>query len=151
MCGDRYTYSYRYILNHKLYMYFVIVLVLVIVISGPEDTVECQNKEQTVFTCVLDTTTNDITHDVEWRRFITSTGTTEIIGRRREDIYFVTQTNGTNLISLLIFDDKSKSDNGYYWVNTGTSNVCNASLTVTTSMYMYLYVINTISNPFYST
>ena len=47
------------------------------------------------------------------------------------NINFLTHTNGS---SSLTITNAIKSYTGYFWVGTPSRNVCNASLTVVTSM-----------------
>ena len=84
-----------------------------------------------MFTCVLDS--NISSDDVQWYRFIKDTSTTEMINPNGENITFLTHTNGSTNSSLTI-TNVIKSYTGYFWVGTPSLNVCNASLTVTTSM-----------------
>ena len=107
------------------------------VISEPDDVTVCEGR-QAVFTCVLSTTINS--SDVKWYRFIKDTSTTEMVDQDGTDIHYVTHHNGNTLTSQLYITNAVKSHTGYYWVRTPSSNVCNASLTVTTSMYVYSYM-----------
>ena len=56
---------------------------------------------------------------------------------------YVTHHSGNTLTSQLIITNASKSHTGYCWIRTPSSDVCNVSLTVTTSMYVrtLIYVI----------
>ena len=88
-----------------------------------------------MFTCVLNTTDSNITNnDVQWYRFIKSTGTTVMVDQHGESINFITHTTGNITNSTLIITNTSTSHNGYFWVETPSLYVCNASLTVATSM-----------------
>ena len=101
------------------------------VISQPDDVTICEGR-RAVFTCVLNS--NISSNDVQWYRFIKDTGTTEMIDPNGENINFLTRTNGSTINSSLIITNAIKSYTGYFWVGTPSLNVCNASLTVTTSM-----------------
>ena len=85
-----------------------------------------------MFTCVLNS--NIRSDDVQWYRFIKDTSTTETVDPNGENIYFLTRTNGSTTNSLLTITNAIKSYTGYFWVGTPSLNVCNASLTVGTSM-----------------
>ena len=101
-------------------------------ISQPDDVTICEGRGA-VFTCVLNS--NIRSNDVQWYRFIKDTSTTEMVDPNGENINFLASTIGniTNS-SLTITNATRKSYTGYFWVGTPSLNVCNASLTVTTSM-----------------
>ena len=106
------------------------------VISHPDDVTICEG-ERAVFTCVLNS--NIRSDDVQWYRFIKDTSTTEMVDPNDENINFLTRTNG-NTCSSLTISNAIKSYTGYFWVGTPSLNVCNASLTVTTGMYVCTYI-----------
>ena len=104
-----------------------------IVISEPNDVTVCEGKEA-VFTCVLNTTNNNInSDDVQWYRLVKDTGITEMIDEYGQNILYV-----TNLTSTLTILTARQSYTGYFWVKTPSDTVCNASLTVLTSMLIEL-------------
>ena len=100
-------------------------------ISQPDDVTICEG-EGAVFTCVLNS--NIRSDDVQWYRFIKDTSTTEMVDPNGENINFLTHTNGSTINSSLTITNTIRSYTGYFWVGTSSLNVCNASLTVTTSM-----------------
>ena len=105
-------------------------------ISQPDDVTICE-RGGAVFTCVLNS--NIRSDDVQWYRFIKDTSTTEMIDPNGENIYFMTVTAENNATSSsLTITNARISYNGYFWVETPSLNVCNASLTVGTSMYTYV-------------
>ena len=111
------------------------------VISKPDDVAVCEGKE-VVFTCVLNTTNNNITSDdVQWYRVIKDTGITEMVDKQDINIHFTTSAINNTLTSQLTITSASKSHTRYYWVGSLSLDACNASLTVVTSMY-----VNTISH-----
>ena len=96
-----------------------------------------------MFTCVLDTTNNNIhTDDVQWYRLVKDTGITEMVDQQGSNIHFTTSTINNTLTSQLTITNASKSHTGYYWVGTAYFNVCNASLAVATSMLIHITQIN---------
>ena len=99
-------------------------------ISEPDDVTICEG-EGAVFTCVLNS--NIRSDDVQWYRFIKNTSTTVMVDPNGENINFLTHTNGS---SSLTITNAIKSYTGYFWVGTSSLNVCNASLTVVTSIRM---------------
>ena len=108
------------------------------VISEPDDVTVCEGKEA-VFTCVLDTTNNNInSDDVQWYRLVKDTGIPEMVDQQDSNIHFTTSTINNTLTSVLNITSASKSHTGYCWVGTPSSTVCNASLTVLASMYVYV-------------
>ena len=102
-----------------------------IVISQPDDVTICEGKGA-VFTCALNSSIRS--DDVQWYRFIKDSSTTEMIDPNGENINFLTRTNGSTINSSLTITNATKSYTGYFWVGTPSLNVCNASLTVLTSM-----------------
>ena len=91
-----------------------------------------------MFTCVLNTTNNNInSSDVQWYRLVKDTGITEMVDQQDGNIHFTTSTINNTLTSQLTITNAVKSHTGYYWVGTPSSNVCNASLIVTTSMLIH--------------
>ena len=107
-----------------------------IVLSQPDDVTICEGRGA-VFTCVLNNSTSS--DDVQWYRFIKDTSTTEMVDPNGENINFLTHTNGSTN-SLLTITNARKSYTGYFWVRTPSLNVCNASLTVETSMFVYVCI-----------
>ena len=90
-----------------------------------------------MFTCVLDTTNNNInSSDVQWYRLVKDTSITEMVDQQDSIIHFTTSTINNTWTSQLTMTSATKSHTGYYWVRTPFFNVCNASLTVLTSMYV---------------
>ena len=88
-----------------------------------------------MFTCALNTTDSNITNnDVQWYRFIKSNSTTVMVDQHGESINFITNTTGNTTNSTLTITNTRASHNGYFWVGTSSLGVCNASLTVETSM-----------------
>ena len=73
---------------------------------------------------------------MQWYRFINDTSTTEMVDPNGDNIYFITDTIGNATSSSLTITNVIKSYTGYFWVGTPSLNVCNASLTVLTSMYV---------------
>ena len=105
------------------------------VIRRPDDVTVCEGKEAAVLTCVLSTTNNNInSDDVQWYRLVKDTDITEMVDQQDSNIHFTTSTINNTLTSQLTITTASKSHTGYYWVGTPSFNVCNVSLTVTTSM-----------------
>ena len=93
-----------------------------------------------MLTCVL--SSNIRSDDVQWYRFLNDTSTTEIVEPNEGNIYFMADTIGNTTSSSLTITNVIKSYTGYFWVGTPSLNVCNASLTVLTSMYIN-YIENT--------
>ena len=101
-------------------------------ISEPDDdNVTICEGEGAVFTCVL----NSNVDDVQWYRYIMDTGTSVAVDPHGENIAILTHT-GSTLNSSLTITNAVISYTGYYWVGTPSVNVCNVSLTVSTSMYV---------------
>ena len=107
------------------------IIISTIVISQPDDVTKCEGRGA-VFTCVLNS--NIRSNDVQWYRFIKDTSTTEMVDPNGGNINFLTRTIGNTTSSSLTITNAIKSYTGYFWVETPSLNVCNASLTVTTSM-----------------
>ena len=102
-------------------------------ISEPDDdNVTICEGEEGVFTCVLNV---NIGYYVQWYRYITDTGTTELVYPSGVKIFIHTQT-GNIINSSLTITNTRKSYTGYYWVGTSSLNIYNASLTVTASIYV---------------
>ena len=118
---------------HCLYLLSVHVHISIIVIDEPDDVTACEGRE-VVFTCVLNSKIRS--GDVQWYRFIKDTSTTEMVDPDGDNIYFIVDTEDSdeNTTSTLTITDVIKSYTGYFWVGTPSLNVCNASLTVLTSM-----------------
>ena len=112
-----------------------IVCISTIVISQPDDVTICEGRGA-VFTCVLNS--NIRSDDVQWYRFIKDNSTTVMVDPNGENITFFNHTigNTTNINITLTITNAIKSYTGYFWVGTPSLNVCNASLTVLTSMYV---------------
>ena len=106
-------------------------IISITVISEPEDdnATICEG-EGAMFTCVLN---SNVGNDVQWYRYMKDTSTTEIVYPNGENIFIFTQA-GNTINSSLSVTNAAKSYTGYYWVGTLSVNVCNISLTVTTSM-----------------
>ena len=87
-----------------------------------------------MFNCVLNSTIRS--DDVQWYRFIKDTNTTVMVDPNGENINIntINCTNRSVTSSSLAITNATKSYNGYFWVGTPSLNVCNASLTVFTSM-----------------
>ena len=102
-----------------------------VIISQPDDVTTCEGRGA-VFTCVLNS--NIGSDDVQWYRFIKDTSITEMVDPNGENINFLTRTIGNTTNSSLTITNAIKSYTGYFWVGTPYLNVCNASLTVGTSM-----------------
>ena len=122
----------------------IICLFSTIVISKPDDVIVCEGKEEVAaFTCVLNTTNNITSSDVQWYRLVKDTGITEMVDQQGNNIHFTTSTINNTLTSQLTITSASKSHTAYYWVGTPSFNVCNVSLTVTTSMLIQFLMPHT--------
>ena len=109
------------------------------VISEPNDVTACEGLgRSTTLSCVLDSSIDD--DDVQWYRFIKDTGKTKRVDE--DDILYVPISTETELDAQLYITNARKSYTGYYWVRTPSSDVCNVSFTVTTSMYAYIECIS---------
>ena len=132
------------IINHInvcTWLYFISTTV----ISKPDDVTVCEGKEEAVLTCVLNITNNNInSDDVQWYRLVKDTGITEMVDQQGSNIHFTTSTINNTLTSQLTITSAVRSHTGYYWVGTPSFNVCNVSLTVTTSML--IHTITQINN-----
>ena len=102
------------------------------VISEPNYVTTCEGKPA-ILTCVLNSSM--IGNNVQWYRFLPNTSTTEMIPQGN-NIHLNTSTINNTLNSSLNITNITKSDTGYYWVRlqSDDDDVCNVSLTVTTSM-----------------
>ena len=109
-------------------------------ISQPDDVTICEGRGA-VFTCVLNS--NIRSDDVQWYRFIKDTSTTEMVDPNGDN--FLTCTIGGTTNSSLTITNAIKSYTGYFWVGTSSLHVCNASLTVLTSMYTYISVLDRVN------
>ena len=85
-----------------------------------------------MFTCVLNSSIKS--DDVQWYRFIKDNSTTVMVDPDEDNINFITNTNGNATNISLTITNVIESYTGYFWVGTSSLNVCNASLTVLTSM-----------------
>ena len=107
-----------------------------------------------MFTCVLNSNISLRSDDVQWYRFIKDTSTTVMVDPNGENIniIYINHTNGSTTNSSLTITNAIKSYTGYFWVGTPSLNVCNASLTVGTSMYLIIFFrvvqifVNSVSN-----
>ena len=105
------------------------VFISTIVISQPDNLIVCEGKEA-VFSCTLNTTNTDISGDhLYWYRLTKDATTAKMMNADRESIMF---TSGYGNSTLRI-KNATESYTGYYWVGTSSFNVCNVSLTVSTS------------------
>ena len=98
-------------------------------INRPDDVTVCEGTT-TTFTCVLNSNTRYSA--LQWYRFIKDTGAIEMVAQ--EDPFTVSTHTGNIINSSLTITDVRKPYTGYYWVGTPYFNVCNASLSVATSM-----------------
>ena len=62
------------------------------------------------------------------------TSTTVMVDPQGSNIHFTTSTINNTLTSSLTITNAVKSYTGYHWVRLPSDDVCNVSLTVTTSM-----------------
>ena len=108
-----------------------------VVISEPDDVTICEGRS-TTFTCVLDG--NISSDDVQWYRLLNGINTTETLNQS-SNIHFTTSTTNNTLTCSLTITNATKSYTGYYWVGIPSDDVCNVSLTVTTSMYVRMQFI----------
>ena len=108
-----------------------------IVISEPDDVTLCEGRS-TTFTCVLNGSISS--DDVQWYRLIMDTSTTVMVDPQDSNIQFTTSTINNTSTSSLTITNAVKSYTGYYWVRLPSDDVCNVSLTVGTSKYLYLYM-----------
>ena len=105
-------------------------------VSEPDDVTVCEG-DRAVFTCVLNS--NIRSDDVQWYRFIKDNSTIVMVDPDGDNIYFITDTIGNATNNSLTITNVTKSYTGYFWARTPSLNVCNASLTVLTSMYIASY------------
>ena len=103
-------------------------------ISEPDDVTICEG-EGAMFTCVLNS--NIRSDDVQWYRFIKDTSATVMVEPNGRNINIMNHTNGSTNSSLTV-TNAIKSYTGYFWVRTPSLNVCNATLTVLRSTYVYI-------------
>ena len=110
-----------------------------VVISEPDDVAICEGRSS-VFTCVLDSSINS--NDVQWYRLLKDTSVTERVNQSSNFHFYISTTNNT-LTSTLTVTNATKSHSGYYWVALPSNNmyICNVSLTVRTSTYVYMDII----------
>ena len=105
-------------------------------ISEPDDVIVCEGGS-TTFTCVLDSSIAG--GNAQWYRLTKDRGITEIVDRLGSSSFTITNSTNNNAPTTnLTITNAIKSYTGYYWVGTTKFSVCNASLTVTTSMYVIL-------------
>ena len=141
LCGCVHVHKFVFA-NHKILwltkMYIVFVFYL-----EPDDVPICEGEDK-VFSCVLNTADNNInSDDVQWYRLVKDTGITEMVDQQDSNIRFITSTINNTLTSQLTITSAITSHTGYYWVGTPSFNVCNASLTVTTSTCIQLLIPHT--------
>ena len=117
-----------YVHIHNVYTY-----VSASVINRSDDATVCEGRS-TTFTCILNSSISS--DDVQWYRLIEDTSITERVNQSN-NIHFTTSTINNALNSSLTITNAIKSYAGYYWVGLSSLNVCNASLTVKTSTYVY--------------
>ena len=106
-------------------------LISAAVISEPDDVTVCEGAVSTTFSCVLNG--NISSGDVRWYRILKDTGTTERLGRL-DDFTVIPLTSVNSFTTVLYLSNARISYTGYYWVRSPLGDVCNVSLTVTTSM-----------------
>ena len=103
-----------------------------IALSQPDTVTVCEGEEA-VFTCKFTTTNASInSNDAQWYRLIKDTSVTVKV-HQDSNIHFNSSTINNTLTSDLTITNASKSHTGYYWVRLPSDDVCNVSLTVTTS------------------
>ena len=100
-------------------------------ISQPDDVTICEGKAA-VFICALNS--NISSDDVQWYRFIKDTSTTVMVDPNGESFNIMNHSNESTTSSSLTITNAIRSYTGYFWVRISSRNVCNASLTVLTSM-----------------
>ena len=112
-----------------MYVYYYVFL-LRIVKHSPNDLEKCEGQRE-VLTCILNTTDSNITNnDVQWYRYINSTGTTLMVDQHGKSVNFITNTAENITNSTLIISNTSTSDDGFFWVGTPSCNVCNTSVDI---------------------
>ena len=110
--------------------------IFTIVISEPDDVTVCEGVGAE-FTCVLDGSIR--VEDIQWYRYIMDTGATEMVDTDLD----ISSRTARNTSSTLTITDTGISHTGYYWVGAPFLNVCNASLTVLTSMLICMCITST--------
>ena len=132
------THAYPNYSNNNVFIEIICVCTCIsaTVISQPCDAHACEGREA-VFMHLLNS--NIRSDDVQWYRFIKDTNTTVMVYPDGDNINFITDTNGNATSSSLTITNVIKSYAGYFWVGTPSLNVCNASLTVLTRMYIHTY------------
>ena len=84
-----------------------------------------------MLSCSLNTADSTITNnDIQWYRFIKSTGTTVKVDQHGESINFITRTTGNTTTSRLSIINARTSYTGYFWLRTPSSNFCNTAVIV---------------------
>ena len=73
--------------------------------------------------------------DVQWYK-LKDTGTTERVEQHGSDVNAVPTLNNNSFTTVLTITNANRSHTGYYWVRLPSNDVCNVSLTVTTSMWI---------------
>ena len=112
----------------------VMLISTIIVIGQPDNITVCEG-EGAVFSCVLNTTNTNISNDdVQWYRFTNDATATEKINQDGASLTITINRSKNVLNGTLKINNVTKSYTGYYWVGTPSDNVCNVSLTVTSSM-----------------
>ena len=117
-----------------LYTYLCITVII-----EPDDVTVCEGRS-TTFTCALDSSISS--DDVQWYRLLKDTGTTVMADPQGSNIHLTTSTINNTLTSNLTITNARRSYTGYYWVRLSSDDVCNVSLTVTTSMYVICKAIH---------
>ena len=106
----------------------------------------CEGEgRSTSFTCVLDS--NISRSNLHWYRILKDTGTVEKIQRNQKDMPVVPIFNNNSFNTTLYILSANRFYTGFYWVRLSSGDVCNVSLTVTTSMFIcvtYVDKYNTI-------
>ena len=74
--------------------------------------------------------------DVQWYRAMMGTSTSIVVDPQGSNIHFTTTTTNNTLTTILTITSAINSYTGYYWVGTPYHSVCNASFTVTISMFV---------------
>ena len=86
------------------------------------------------FSCELNTSNTNISdNDVQWYRLIKDTGTIEKI-MMNSSITFITNTIENVSTTTLNITNAERSFTGYYWAKSQSTDICNVSVTVGTSM-----------------
>ena len=118
-------------------------IISIITFNEPADVTVCEGGGA-VYSCELNTAnTNISSDDVQWYRFIRSTGITEMINPNGTNINFITKHSENALTTALTITNAERSYSGYYWVKSPLNDICNVSVTVGTSMWIKFYVHNT--------